>query len=149
VTLEALLEQSDYVTVHCPLNAETAGMIAQNELARMRPQAFLINTARGGIVDEAALANALATGQIAGAGIDVWVVEPPPLAHRLLTFENVIATYHTAGVTVDSRHNMAQWNAEQLVQIFQGECPPRLINPDAWGLFSERFARAFGFQPRR
>jgi D-3-phosphoglycerate dehydrogenase len=149
VTLDALLAQSDYVTVHCPYNTETAGMIARRELALMRPSAFLINTARGGIVDEAALADALASGQIAGAGIDVWVVEPPPLAHKLLTFDNVIATYRTAGVTVDSRHNMADWNAEQLQQIFTGERPPRLSNPAAWEKFARRFAKAFGFWPGR
>lgn len=147
VTLDELLAQADYVTIHCPYNTETKGMIAGRELALMRPGAFLITTARGGIVDEEALADALAAGQIAGAGIDVWSVEPPPLDHKLLTFDNVIATYHTAGVTVDSRHTMAQWNAEQLVQIFRGERPPRLINPEAWIKFSQRFEQTFGFRP--
>ena len=113
----------------------------------MRPSAFLITTARGGIADEEALAEALAAGRIAGAGIDVWDVEPPPLDHRLLTFDNVIATYHTAGVTVDSRQAMAEWNAEQLMQIFSGARPPRLLNPEAWEKFSRRFERAFGFRP--
>ena len=135
------------MTIHCPYNSETKGMIAGRELALMRPKTFLINTARGGIVDEEALAAALAAGRIAGAGIDVWTAEPPPLDHKLLRFENVIATYHTAGVTVDSRHAMAQWNAQQLVQIFRGERPPRLINPAAWAKFSRRFQQAFGFRP--
>jgi D-3-phosphoglycerate dehydrogenase / 2-oxoglutarate reductase len=147
VSLDELLARSDYVTVHCPYNAETKGMIGRRELALMRPDAYLITTARGGIVDEDALAEALAAGQIAGAGVDVWNVEPPPLDHKLLTFDNVIATYHTAGVTVDSRHAMAQWNAEQLVQIFRGERPPRLINPEAWTRFARRFERAFGVRP--
>jgi D-3-phosphoglycerate dehydrogenase / 2-oxoglutarate reductase len=146
-SLDELLARSDYVTVHCPYNAETKGMIGRRELALMRPDAYLITTARGGIVDEDALAEALAAGQIAGAGVDVWNVEPPPLDHKLLTFDNVIATYHTAGVTVDSRHAMAQWNAEQLVQIFRGERPPRLINPEAWARFAQRFERAFGVRP--
>jgi D-3-phosphoglycerate dehydrogenase len=145
--LDELLAQADYVTLHCPYNAETRGMIGRRELALMRPEAYLITTARGGIVDEEALAAALAAGRIAGAGVDVWDVEPPPLDHQLLTFDNVIATYHTAGVTVDSRHAMAQWNAEQLVQIFRGERPPRLINPQAWPKFAQRFERAFGFRP--
>jgi len=131
------------------LSAETRSMIGSRELALMPPHAFLINTARGGIVDEAALAAALETQQIAGAGVDVWTVEPPPLEHPLLTFDNVIATYHTAGVTVDSRHMMAQWNAQQLVQIFQGQYPPRLVNPEAWETFAQRFAQAFGFRPTR
>src|SRR4030095_10300847 len=104
-------------------------------------------TARGGIVEEAALAAALETKQIAGAGVDVWNVEPPSLEHPLLTFDNVIATYHTAGVTVDSRHLMAQWKAGQLVQISQGKRPPRLVNPEAWERFVPRFAQAFGFPP--
>jgi D-3-phosphoglycerate dehydrogenase / 2-oxoglutarate reductase len=147
VTLDELLAQSDYVTIHCPYNAETKGMIGRRELALMQPEAYLITTARGGIVDEEALADALEAGGIAGAGIDVWSVEPPPLDHRLLTFDNVIATYHTAGVTVDSRHAMAQWNADQLVQIFRGERPPRLINPEALAKFSQRFEQAFGFRP--
>jgi D-3-phosphoglycerate dehydrogenase len=148
VTLDELLRQADFVTVHCPLTDETRGLIAQPQLALMRPGAVLINTARGGIVDEVALASALESGQIAGAGIDVWTVEPPPPDHPLLRFDNVIATCHTAGVTVDSRHNMAQWNAEQLVQIFHGIRPPRLINPAAWEKFAARFAQAFGFQPQ-
>jgi D-3-phosphoglycerate dehydrogenase len=148
VNLDELLQQADYVTVHCPLTDETRGMIAQRQLALMRPSAFLINTARGGIVDEIALAQALARGQIAGAGIDVWEVEPPPLDHPLLHLDNVMATCHTAGVTVDSRHNMAQWNAAQLVQIFHGARPPRLINPAAWDRFAARFAQTFGFQPQ-
>jgi D-3-phosphoglycerate dehydrogenase len=147
VPLDELMAQSDCVTIHCPYNAETKGLIGRRELALMRPDAYLITTARGGIADEDALADALAAGQIAGAGIDVWNVEPPPLDHRLLAFDNVIATYHTAGVTVDSRHAMAQWNAEQLVRIFRGERPPRLINPEAWATFARRFERAFGFRP--
>jgi D-3-phosphoglycerate dehydrogenase len=147
VSLGELLAQADYVTIHCPYNADTKGLIGRRELALMPPEAYVITTARGGIVDEEALADALEAGQLAGAGIDVWNVEPPPLNHRLLTFDNVIATYHTAGVTVDSRHAMAQWNAEQLVQIFRGERPPRLINPDAWVKFTQRFERAFGFRP--
>jgi D-3-phosphoglycerate dehydrogenase len=147
VAFDELFVQSDYVTIHCPFNAETKGMIGRRELALMRPNAYLITTARGGIVDEDALAVALAAGQIAGAGIDVWNAEPPPLDHKLLTFDNVIATYHTVGVTVDSRYAMAQWNAEQLVQIFRGERPPRLINPEAWTKFAQRFERAFRVRP--
>ena len=145
--LDELLKHADYVSINCPLNDETRGMIGRRELSLMQPSAFLINTARGGIVDEDALADALAGGRIAGAGIDVWVVEPPPLDHRLLSFDNVIATYHTAGVTVDSRNAMADWNAQQIVQIFNGERPPRMINPEAWGLFQQRFKRIFGFHP--
>jgi len=107
----------------------------------------VITTARGGIVDEDALAAALKGGHIAGAGVDVWVVEPPPLAHPLLAFDNVIATFHTAGVTHDSRRNMAEWNAEQIAGILRGERPPRLVNPRAWERYLPRFERIFGFRP--
>lgn len=146
--LDTLLAQSDFVTIHCPFNGETQDMIGQRELALMQPDAYLITTARGGIVDEDALAEALEKQQIAGAGVDVWVVEPPPLEHKLLRFDNVIATYHTAGVTVDSRELMAQWNAEQVVQIFRGERPPRLVNPEVWPRFTKRFADIFEFTPK-
>jgi D-3-phosphoglycerate dehydrogenase len=147
VTLDELLAQADYLTVHCPYNSETKGMIGRRELGLMKPAAFVITTARGGIVDEEALAEALTSGRIAGAGVDVWNVEPPPLDHKLLTFDNVIATYHTAGVTMDSRQAMAEWNAEQIGQIFAGQRPPRVVNPEAWAKFSQRFERAFGFRP--
>jgi len=149
VDLDDLLSQSDFVTINCPYNAETRGLLGHRELAMMPSHAYLITTARGGIVDEEALADALAQGQIAGAGIDVWDVEPPPLAHRLLSFDNVVATYHTAGVTVDSRELMATWNAQQVVQILNGQYPPRLINPAAWNKFAQRFEKAFGFAPQR
>ena len=83
-----------------------------------------------------------------GAGVDVWVDEPPSMEHPLLAMDNVIATYHTAGITVDSRLNMANWNAEQIVDTLQGRCPPRLINPEAWPKFCERFEKLFGFRPQ-
>jgi D-3-phosphoglycerate dehydrogenase len=107
----------------------------------------IVNCARGGIVNEAALAEALKKKQIAGAGLDVWVQEPPPLDHPLLTFDNFIATFHTAGVTFDSRQNMAEWNAEQVVDILSGKRPPRLINPEAWDKFAVRYRKVFGRPP--
>lgn len=149
VELDDLLAQSDFVSINCPFNAETRRMVGRRELALMPSHAYLITTARGGIVDEEALADALEQEQIAGAGIDVWNVEPPPLAHRLLTFDNVVATYHTAGVTVDSRELMATWNAQQVVQTLNGQYPSRLINPAAWDKFAQRFENAFGFAPQR
>ena len=147
VDLATLLAESRFVSLHCPLNDETRGMIGSRELNAMQTGSYVITTARGGIVDEDALAAALKSGHIAGAGIDVWIEEPPPLSHPLLAFDNVIATYHTAGVTQDSRHNMADWNAQQVAGILRGERPPRLINPDAWGLYAQRFEQVFGFRP--
>jgi D-3-phosphoglycerate dehydrogenase len=147
VDLPGLLAQSRFLSIHCPLNDETRDMIGAPELARLPRGAYVIQTARGGIVNEEALADALTSGHVAGAGVDVWVKEPPPLAHPLLAFDSVIATYHTAGVTVDSRHNMAQWNAQQVAGILRGERPPRLINPEAWPLYAQRFERIFGSAP--
>lgn len=147
VDLATLLAESRFLSLHCPLNDETRGMIGSRELNAMQAGSYVITTARGGIVDEDALAAALRSGHIAGAGVDVWVEEPPPLSHPLLAIDNVIATYHTAGVTHDSRHNMADWNAQQVAGILRGERPPRLINPDAWARYTQRFERFFGFRP--
>jgi D-3-phosphoglycerate dehydrogenase len=147
VDLATLLKESRFVTVHCPYNDETRDLIGAKELAAMQPGAILINTARGGIVNEAALAAAMQSGQIGGAGLDVWIDEPPPASHPLLAFDNLIATYHTAGITQDSRNNMAEWAAEQVAGILRGEKPPRLINPDAWPKFVQRFERIFGSRP--
>jgi len=146
--LATLLAESRVLSIHCPLNDETRGMVGERELAAMQPGSYVVTTARGGIVDEAALAAALKSGHIAGAGVDVWVDEPPPLDHPLLAFSNLIATYHTAGITHDARNIAPEWNAQQLAGILRGERPPRLINPEAWTLFAQRFERIFGFRPR-
>jgi len=147
--LDELLAESDYVSIHCPYNAETKDMIGPRELGLMKEGAFLINCARGGIINEDALAVALEKQQIAGAGLDVWAVEPPPMDHPLLKFDNLIATYHIAGVTFDSRRNMADWNAEQVISTLRGEYPPRLINPEAWDRFAERYEAIFGEPAKR
>ncbi|MDH5537445.1 MAG: hydroxyacid dehydrogenase, partial [Betaproteobacteria bacterium] len=99
VDLTTLLAESRFLSIHCPLNDETRGMIGSRELSAMQAGSYVITTARGGIVDESTLAAALRSGHVAGAGVDVWIEEPPPLSHPLLAFDNVIATYHTAGVT--------------------------------------------------
>ena len=147
VDLATLLAESRFVSIHCPYDDETRNMIGARELNAMQAGSYLITTARGGIVDENALAKALESKHIAGAGVDVWIEEPPPLTHPLLAFDNLIATYHTAGITHDSRNNMADWNAQQLAGILRGERPPRLINPDAWERFAQRFERIFGLRP--
>jgi D-3-phosphoglycerate dehydrogenase len=107
--------------------------------ARMKRGAWFLNTARGGIHDEAALHAALVSGQVGGAGLDVWDIEPPPLDHPLLALPNVVATFHTAGVTVEARRAMAAWGAEQIVGLFRGEMPPRLVNPEALPAWRRRF----------
>jgi D-3-phosphoglycerate dehydrogenase len=148
VDLATLLAESRFVSIHCPHNDETGNMIGARELAAMQPGSYLITTARGGIVDEQALAAALESGQLAGAGVDVWNEEPPPPSHPLLALDNVIATHHTAGITHDSRDNMRDWNAQQVLAILRGERPPRLVNPDAWSRFARRFEGIFGSSPR-
>lgn len=147
VDLPTLLAESRFLSIHCPLNDETRDMIDARALATLPAGSYVITTARGGIVNEDALVDALKRGHIAGAGVDVWVKEPPPLDHPLLKFDNVIASYHTAGVTYDSRRNMADWNAEQVAAILRGERPPRLINPQVWPAYVQRFERLFGFRP--
>ena len=94
--LDAALARADYVSIHCPKNAETRGMFGAARLARMRPGAYLVNTARGGIVDEAALHAALLSGQLAGAALDVFEPEPPDVSNPLLHMENVLTAPHMA-----------------------------------------------------
>ena len=145
--LDQLLRDLDYVSINCPRTAETSGMIRAREFALMKPEAYFITTARGGIHDETALAQALAAGRIAGAGLDVWEKEPPDPTHALLQFDNVVVTPHIAGVTHESRHNMGRFAAEQMLDILDGKRPKRLINPDVWPVYRERFGRILGFMP--
>ena len=146
VTLDELLAQSDFVSIHCPRTSETLGMIDARAFARMKKGALLVNTARGGIHDEAALFEALRSGHLSGAGLDVWEKEPPPLQHPLLTLENVIATFHTAGVTVETRRTIAGEAAEQIIGLLKGGRPPRLVNPEAWPAYRARFEAILGLR---
>jgi D-3-phosphoglycerate dehydrogenase len=148
VTMEAMLAQADFVSVHVPRNSETFGMIGAAQYALMKPTAYFIQTSRGGIHDEASLAQALAEGRIAGAGLDVFLKEPPPPDHPLLGFDNVIVTPHNAGITEEALHDMAEGAALQWIQIFRGEVPPRLENREAWPAYSKRFEAEFGFAPK-
>jgi D-3-phosphoglycerate dehydrogenase len=145
--LDALLEAADFVSLNCPRNKETLNLMGAAQFARMRPNAFFITTARGGIHDEAALADALRERRIAGAGLDVWFREPPPAEHPLMAFDNVLVSPHTAGVTHEARINMATIAAEQLLGVLDGHAPPRLLNPEAWPAFAARFERILGFKP--
>src|SRR5882757_3640457 len=147
VTLEELLRRADFESINCPLDEGTRGMIGAKEFALMRPHAYFITTARGFIHDERALADALRTKQIAGAGVDVWDKEPPPADHPLLQFDNVIASPHTAGVTREARANMGRIAAEQLIMTLDGKRPPRIVNPQVWPAYAKRFEATFGFRP--
>lgn len=123
-------------------------MIGAREFSLMQPHAYFITTARGFIHDEAALLEALRNGRIAGAGLDVWSREPPPPEHPLLQLDNVLASPHTAGVTREARENMGRIAAEQMLDALDGKRPPRIINPEVWPRYSERFAGTFGITPK-
>lgn len=131
VSKDELLERADYVSLHVPLTAETRGYIGAAELRRMKKTAILINTARGPVVDEAALAAALRTGEIAYAGLDVFEAEP--MVHpELLTLRNVALAPHIASASVDTRLRMSMMAAENAMAALYGRRPPNLLNPDAW-----------------
>ena len=145
--LEELLRRADFVSINCPLTHETRGMIGAAQFALMPAHAYFIATARGGIYDEAGLAEALSARRLAGAGLDVWAKEPPSPDHPLLHFDNVLASPHTAGITHEARRHMATIAAEQVLDILDGKRPPRLLNPQAWPAYVKRFAATFGFAP--
>jgi D-3-phosphoglycerate dehydrogenase len=147
VTLAELLERSDFVQVTCPLTSETEGLIGKPQFAAMKPTSFFITTARGPVHDEAALLDALIRGGIAGAGLDVFHEEPPRHDNPLLHLDNVVATPHTAGITIEAAHDIAVATAMQWQTIFGGGMPPRLLNPDVWPRYSGRFQDIFGFRP--
>ncbi|WP_427309169.1 hydroxyacid dehydrogenase [Cupriavidus sp. H39] len=143
VSFDELLRTSDIVSMHCPRDASTLGMMNAAAFSAMRPGSIFVSTARGGIHDEAALYEALTSGHLAGAGLDVWDQEPPPPGHPLLTLDNVVATFHTAGVTHDARRRNATLAATQILELLStGEKPERLVNPDVWPRMRQRMEAA-------
>ena len=127
--VHAILPEMDAVTVHTPLNDETRGVIGAKELASMKRTAFVVNTARGGVVDEDALVDALEGKRIGGAGLDVFEVEPAPPRpdHPLLAFDNVIVSPHCAGVTVESSMRMAEYSVRNVLDCFDGRLDPEVV----------------------
>ena len=142
VAMHELLARCDIVSLHCPRNKATVGMFDAAAFKAMKQGALFITTARGGIHDEAALAEALQTGQLRVAGLDVWSIEPPPADHPLLAMDNVVATHHTAGVSHEARYNIAKVAAEQIALLAGGDRPPRLVNPEVWPVTTQRFRQA-------
>jgi phosphoglycerate dehydrogenase-like enzyme len=130
VPLDDLLERSDFVTLHAPLLPETRALINAASLARMKPTAYLVNTARGPLVDEAALVEALRAGRIAGAALDVFESEPLPADSPLRTLDNLILLPHVAGVTAQSRLAMARMAVENAARALRGEPPLACLNPE-------------------
>jgi D-3-phosphoglycerate dehydrogenase / 2-oxoglutarate reductase len=119
--LDAALPRADFVTIHCPKTPETVGMFNAARLQRMKPTAYLVNTARGGIVDEPALHTALTTGKLAGAGLDVFEQEPPPQDNPLLKLPSVIIAPHMAGVTRESLNRMGLQTARNILSALDGK----------------------------
>jgi D-3-phosphoglycerate dehydrogenase len=128
-TLDDLLQRSDYVSLHVPATKETRHMIAKRELNLMKPSAYLINTARGGLIDHAALSRALTEEKLAGAALDVQEVEPPDLSQPPYNDPRVIVTPHAAFVSVESLENLRRRTAQQVADMLSGRQPENVVNP--------------------
>jgi glyoxylate reductase len=126
--MNALLAESDFISVHVPLLPETRGLFDAPKFFRMKPTAFVINTSRGPVVDEAALVHALESGKIAGAGLDVY--ENEPFIHPGLKRQNVVLAPHIASASLETRTKMACMAAENVTALFRGQRPPNMLNPD-------------------
>jgi D-3-phosphoglycerate dehydrogenase len=132
--LDAALARADFVTIHCPKTPETLGMFDAARLRRMKPTAYLVNTARGGIIEEAALHAALSSGRLAGAGLDVFALEPAATDNPLFKLPNVVTAPHMAGVTVEAVARMAFVAVRNILSVFDGQ-PIRenVINQEVLG----------------
>ncbi len=119
--LDAALPRADFISLHCPKTPETTGLFDAGRLGRLKRTAYLINTARGGIVVEAALYDALVAGRLAGAGLDVFEQEPPPAGHQLFDLPNVIVAPHVAGVTREALDRMGEQTARNMLSAVDGE----------------------------
>ncbi len=128
--LETLLRESDVVSIHAPLTKETYHLIGEEELKMMKRQAYIINTARGAIIDTKALVKALKERWIAGAGLDVFEKEPLPVENELTKLDNVVLAPHIGSATVEARTGMAMKVANNLIAFYKGEVPPDLVNKD-------------------
>jgi D-3-phosphoglycerate dehydrogenase len=136
VSLEQLLQEADFVTLHLPLTPQVRHLINRRTLALMKPTAFLINTSRGGLVNEEDLAAALREGRLAGAGLDVFEQEPPSPQNPLLALDKVVVTPHTAGVDLLSRQEMALSAARAIAALARGQWPEeQIVNPEVRSRF--------------
>jgi glyoxylate reductase len=130
VSFEELLRRSDVVSLHVPLNDETRNLFGRETLGKMKPGSYLINTARGGIVDEVALAAALESGHLAGAGLDVYENEPAVLP-ALLDSDRVVLMPHAGSATMETRREMARMVVEDVRRVLSGEKPLRAVPPES------------------
>ena len=138
-SLPALLDGSDYLVLACPLTEHTRGLIGAPELARLRPGACVVNVARGPVIDTDALVEALRSGHLGGAALDVFDPQPLPDGHPLWSMPNVLVTPHVAGITDDSMRRMGEGAARAVASLLRGELPPHCINPQALPAFLRRF----------
>lgn len=134
VDLPTLLRESDFVSLHVPATPETKGLIGAAELAQMKPSAYLINAARGSVVDQPALADALRHHRIAGAGLDVYAPEPVAPDDALLSLDNVVLMPHVGAATLRTRQRMSELAARNLLAVLHGERPPACVNPEVLSL---------------
>jgi D-3-phosphoglycerate dehydrogenase len=137
--LDELIAASDIVVLCCPLTPETTGLISRQRILSMRPGALLINVSRGAVVDDAALIEALTSGRLGGAALDVFSTQPLPADHSYFSFDNVIITPHMAGITEESMMRMGLGAAEETIRVLSGELPLNLRNPGAVALYRLRF----------
>jgi len=137
-SLEAMLQMADVVSVHAPFTPATYHLINAERIAQMKPGSYLINTARGGLVDEAALLEALKRGHVRGAGLDVFDPEPPHADNPLLHRDDVVATGHVAGGTQASKDRLWEGAIVQALQVLQGQRPEHLVNQEVWPLMMAR-----------
>jgi len=133
-TLEEVMKESDFVSINLPLTPETFGIIGEKHLRMMKKTAYIINTSRGPIVDQAALTKVLSENTIAGAGLDVFEKEPVPLDDPLLKLQNVVLSPHIATATEEARESMAICNAASIAAVIRGEIPPPNVVPEQQGM---------------
>ena len=139
VDLETLFSAADVIVLCCPLTPETRGLVSRELIARMKPDALLINVARGAVVDEEALVEALRAGRIGGAALDVFTTQPLPSDHPLLSLDNVILTPHMAGITEESMMRMGVGAAQEVLRILDGGLPVNFRNPEVEERYRSRF----------
>lgn len=132
VAFNELLGMADYVSIHVPLSPETRHLIDAAALAMMKPGAILVNTARGPVVDQDALVDALREGTIWAAGLDVTTPEPLPPDHPLITMSNCVVLPHIGSATITARNAMSTLAARNLMAVLRGEMPPHIVNPDVF-----------------
>jgi len=131
-SLDELLRHSDLISVHAPLSAQTRHLLGEREFALVKPGAIVVNTARGPVIDEAALAKALADGRLWGAGLDVFEAEPLPADSPLRGLDNVVLTPHTAAYSLDAVDSLYRGACEEAIEIIQGRLPAGAVNAGQW-----------------